>query len=309
MSDHQLVDSYLTELAGALQLPRGRRRRVLAEAADHLLCATEGRLDAGEAPDAAQRAAIDAFGPAPVVALAHERAAALDAARPLGPAVAVLLAVFAAVVAVAQGQASLASGLAGAIAVLAVQVAAVCGVLTIVRLWRHRRDTGVTGGKLRLIGRGALIAVASVGAAVVAIAVVLITGDDGAGAPLVVALVASAAATIVAGAIGTSAVRRAAVVALRADEPAPDDVWDDLAALAGRLPVAGLQRHPWRVACLTALAAGLAAALGHLVAEGPPADGAGDLVAVTAALVGLEGAAVLGCFVLLGRFLGLRRSV
>jgi hypothetical protein len=96
------------------------------------------------------------------------------------------------------------------------------------------------------------------------------------------------------------------VVARRADEPVPGDAWDDLAALAGRLPVAGLQRHPWRVAWAAALAAGLAAALGHLVAEGPPADGAGDLVAVTAVLVGLEGAAVLGCFVLLGRFLGLR---
>jgi hypothetical protein len=143
--NHRLVDAYLAELAGALQLPRGRRRRVLAEAADHLLCATERRLEAGEPQDAAQRAAIDAFGPAPVVALAHERAAALDAARPLGSAVAVLLAVFAALVAVAQGHASLASGLAGAIAVLAVQVAAVCGVLTIVRLWRHRRDAGVSG--------------------------------------------------------------------------------------------------------------------------------------------------------------------
>ena len=122
------------------------------------------------------------------------------------------------------------------------------------------------------------------------------------------ALVASAAATIAAGALAIDA-RRAAVVARRADEPAPDDAWDDLAALTGRLPVAGLQRHPWRVACAAALAAGLAAALGHLAAEGPPADGAGDLVAVTAVLVGLEGAAVLGCFVLLGRFLGLRRAV
>ncbi len=307
MTDHRLIDAYLTELDGALQLPRARRRRVLAEAADHLLCATERRVEAGEAADAAQRGAIDAFGPAPVVALAHERAAALDAARPLGPVVGVLLAVFAALVAIAQGQASVASGLAGGIAVLAVQIAAVCGVLTIVRLWRHRRDAEVAGGKLRLIGRGALVAVASIGAAIVAIAVAVATGDEPAGAPLVVALVGSAAVTIAAAAIATAAVRRAAVVARRADEPAPDDAWDDLAALAGRLPVAGLQRHPWRVAGATALAAGLAAALGHLVAEGPPADGAGDLVAVTAVLVGLEGAAVLGCFVLLGRFLGLRR--
>jgi hypothetical protein len=308
MSDHRLIDAYLTELAGALQLPRGRRRRVLAEAIDHLLCATEGRLDAGEEPDAAQRGAIDAFGPVLVVALAHERAAALDAARPLGPAIAVLLAVFAVLVAVAQGQPSLASGLAGAIAVLAVQVAAVCGVLTVVRLWRHRRDAGVPGGKLRLIGRGALIAVASIGAAVVAIAVAVVSGDEPAGAPLVVALFASAAVTIAAGAITAATTRRAAVVTRRTDEPAPDDAWDDLAALAGWLPVTGLQRHPWRVACATALAAGLAAALGHLAAEGPPADGAGDLVAVTAVLVALEGAAVLGCFVLLGRFLGLRRA-
>jgi hypothetical protein len=100
---------------------------VLAEVADHLLCATERRLEDGEPQEAAQRGAIDAFGAPPVVALAHERAAALDAARPLGPGVGVLLAVFAVLVAVAQGQASLASGLAGAIAVLAVQVAAACG--------------------------------------------------------------------------------------------------------------------------------------------------------------------------------------
>jgi hypothetical protein len=281
---------------------------VLAEVADHLLCATERRLEDGEPQEAAQRGAIDAFGAPPVVALAHERAAALDAARPLGPGVGVLLAVFAVLVAVAQGQASLASGLAGAIAVLAVQVAAACGALTIVRVWRHRHDADVAAGKLRLIGRGAVLAVASTGAAVVAIAVALVTGADSPGAPLVVLLAVCAVATIAVGAITAATMRRTAVVARRAHEPAPDDVWDDLAALARRLPVTGLRRHPWRVAGLTALAAGLAAAFGHLAAEGPPADGAGDLAAVTAVLVGLEGAVVLGCFVLLGRFLGIRRT-
>jgi hypothetical protein len=64
---------------------------------------------------------------------------------------------------------------------------------------------------------------------------------------------------------------------------------------------------PRRLGALTALAAGLVLTATHLVAEGPPTDGALVALAVAGIIVGIEGSAVLVCFAVLGRFLGLRR--
>jgi len=62
--------------------------------------------------------------------------------------------------------------------------------------------------------------------------------------------------------------------------------------------------HPWRFALLAGLVAGLALAAAH-AREGPP-DDLGQFVVVSLVFVGIEFAATLAGFVILGGFLGLR---
>ena len=67
-----------------------------------------------------------------------------------------------------------------------------------------------------------------------------------------------------------------------------------------------LRSHPWRFGVACALIAGLLAGGGHLLAEGPPTAGVAVAVLVVLVIAAIEGAAVLGCYVLFGRFLGIR---
>jgi hypothetical protein len=130
-----------------------------------------------------------------------------------------------------------------------------------------------------------------------------------------------------------AAARRTRALARYADERAGDDVLDDLRLLAltageRLLPAEAVERargaaarlaqrpaaravalrsHPWRFCVLVALSAGAALAAAHLVGEGPPTEGLLVLVAVSAIFVAIEAVAVVGCFAVLGSFLGLRR--
>ncbi|MEY2442251.1 MAG: hypothetical protein QOJ46_1677 [bacterium] len=78
-------------------------------------------------------------------------------------------------------------------------------------------------------------------------------------------------------------------------------------ALAADAPVARAQRrHPWRFGATAALLAGLLASAVHVVAEGPPTDGVAVAGLVTLVITAIEAAAVFGCYVVFGRFLGIR---
>ncbi len=68
------IDAYLAELEAAL--PRSLRRRILAEAQEHLRDSAAAHRAAGLAPHAAEEAAVEHFGPVAVVArfLAEEGA-------------------------------------------------------------------------------------------------------------------------------------------------------------------------------------------------------------------------------------------
>lgn len=68
MTEQERIDSYLDDLARALQIDRARARRVLAETEDHLREATHDICETGVEEDEAARLAIEHFGTAEVVA-------------------------------------------------------------------------------------------------------------------------------------------------------------------------------------------------------------------------------------------------
>lgn len=346
MTGLPLIDAHLAALEERLDLPRRVRSRALAEAADHLLCATEERCRAGEPPADAQRAAIRDYGPAELVARRHAEALAMHATRRLPSGLAAAVASFCALFAAAtqfpslRAGAAIADGASGAVGWLAVQVALTCGALTIARCLRHRHDAALATGKLRWIARGAAATLAAIAVALVTAGAALLLSPSaaaGRGQALVLVLLGLAgAATILAGWQTAAAFARIGAQARHADEPALDDALDDIGALSaaavravGRVPVlrcylevaktaarsplvtaagrwADLRRHPWRFGVATALLAGLAISSAHLIGEEPPANGIMIAFAVTGIIVAIEAAAVLGCFALLGGFLGIR---
>ena len=330
MAEHDVIDAYLAELNRASALPRRARRRVRAEVRDHLETAVTVGRAAGLEPRAAAERAVAVFGAPELVARRFAEELAAHGARRATLAVLVAVAGYGALFAVSTQIAAVraaspfAAGPADAIAWLAAQIAATCAALSAIRALRHRRDGAVPAAKLRYINRGAAVAVGAVLVSVAADAVAA-AGGGGSGATRTVLLVAVAAVGVaaVAGAEEVArATARTRALARLDDRPAGDDIFDDVLALAAAtetVPVAAravagarrlapaLRRRPWRLAALTALAAGLALTITHIVAEGPPADGPLVALALTAVIVGIEGTAILVCFALLGRFLGLRR--
>ena len=148
---------------------------------------------------------------------------------------------------------------AGALVVLAPQLAFVAGLLAALRTFRRRRAAVMPAEEIRLVRRQTATALVAGLVTVAALAVLSVTkGDDAislwAMAPLVVPL-------------AWAAVRFARSARLRpqADGPA-GDAYDDLG------PLARLRHRPWQFCLLTALLAGLgvfaAAALAGQPAEG-----------------------------------------
>jgi hypothetical protein len=270
-----VIEAYLRELASALRLPGRMRARVLAEARDHLLCAAEHD---------GEDAAVPAFG-APDL-LARRFAAELATARGRAATLvtgAVLVALGSCV--------AIHDGARNRVAFLSGQVAVTCLALSAIRLARHRADTAMPAGKLRLVDRGNAVALA---------------------ATIVAAVAAHVPATLLVPGTALGAAALAAAVArtrvLDHGDPG-EPILEDVVALPGlhRLAEPGrwALRHPWRLAGLVSLAAGGALAAAHGLAEGPPRDLAGG-VASCVALIAIEGGAVLASYAALGRFLRLR---
>jgi hypothetical protein len=311
------IEAYLAELDHALGVPRGLRRRIVAEARDHLECAAAaGRAD-GLEPRAAAELAVAAFGAAGVVArrFAEELAVAGARRASLAALVAVwnygLLFAVSTQVASVRAASPFASDPADAIAWFAAQIAATCAALSALRAWRHRRDAAVPAGKLRYVNRGAAVAVGAVLVSVLADAAAAVGSPAGGGTTrslLIAGLAAVGAAAAVALAEVARSARRTRALARLDDRPAGDDVFEDLAVLVppARAALAVLRAHPWRLCAFTGAAAGLALSAAHLIGEGPPPDPA-RAVAVAAIFVAAEGLAILACFGALARYLGLRR--
>ena len=301
-----MIERVLTELAVGLSEDgvSGRaRRRVLAEARDHL---EEATAAVGEDE------AVRAFGPprelaglvAAEVATMATRAAALATFGVLGVAGLVYAVLFltlplAGVPDVFGGSVPGLGVVVFAGIVFAPQVAFISGCLSLIRVVRMRRRGALATAELRLQRwrTGVAIAAGLVTFASLAVAA-LNFRHDLAVWWVVATLTASTSLMLVLGLVAVTIVRSARPRA-RGAGPA-DDVFDDLAPVLGlpalrRLELPG---HPWRLALLVAAAASAPVALGGFV-DGDPFDG---LIRAST-----EIAAVLGCFSLFGRSLGLRR--
>lgn len=230
------------------------------------------------------------------------------------------------------------TGAAGVVGWIAVQLALFCGALAVIRCHRLRGRSAGRAGALRLANRSAATAVAAIAVSLLLdiAAFVRMPAGQGEHAALVFGLVvlslASSAGTFVQIAV---AQRRLRALERHGPEPADEDALDDVRdallaiarvlagvpfirraaplaelvvgrALASGSPVARVLRdHPWRFGATVALLAGLLASGGHLAAEGPPANVALALLVVSI-IAAIEGSAVFACYVLFGRFLGLR---
>jgi hypothetical protein len=231
------------------------------------------------------------------------------------------------------------SGAAGVVGWIAVQLAVACGALTLIRCWRLRVLPAPRAGTLRLVNRSAATAVGAIGLSLVfdLAAFVRMPAGQGQHAELVFGLWSLTMAAITGAAVQVLvAHRRLRWLERYGAEAAREDALDDIretalavlrlvaaapivgaparvaervvaGALAGRSPLArALRGRPWRFGAGCAVLVGLLAGGAHLVAEGFPADGVGVALLVVLIITAIEGAAVLACYALLGRFLGIR---
>jgi hypothetical protein len=274
-------EGYLAELGGALRVRGRARRRFLRECADHL--ADAAAVHGGED-------AVRAFGPATEVAAAFDaEVAARRGARATVAAIAAVLATGGSALAVLHGAApgAVAPTAWAVVFFVAAQVAAVAAALALLQALATRRAEASGADVLLLARRNAC--------ALLAAALTLLAA--GAGLPG-----HGAAAAILAGPllvfVALGAVARSRALARRLEGAAGRPVrppLDDLAALAGRrAPALGAGRQ---LAIVTGVAVAAALLRGHA-----------EHVAVGAALrfAAVEAVAVLACFAVLGRALGLR---
>ncbi|HSP72505.1 MAG TPA: hypothetical protein VLN26_09055 [Gaiellaceae bacterium] len=252
--------SYLGELSrelGAVGIRGGLRRRILAEADDHLRSGGDAarfgapheiaeRFAAELAPSVSRRGAYTAFA-ALAVAGGVYTAAFLSIGTPSG----------------------FLDLLPAAVAIVAPQVAFVCGSLALLRALRRPGDAAVVGRRAALAVVSGLAAVASVAYLADATAISAATGAAG------LLLLAAAPRTVVA-------------ARLRAPGAVVGDLRDDL----------GLPLEPWRIARLVAVGCGVLVLVAGIAAS-DPIDGLVRAVA--------ESLACLGGFWALGRAIGLRR--
>lgn len=267
------LEAYDAELRRA-GIPRGRRRRIAAELADHLACDPEARL--GEPAELARQFANELG-----TTLARQSAfAAFLALVPLGVLVAALFglaAVYSTNVAPA----------ATVLLVVGVQLAFVGGSLALLRGWRLRNATVIPAAEGRVLRRRAGLGLAG-GALTVGVLGALVSGRypgvQWSHPALGWTTVGVGAACIVG---GTFILVRAARLRPVAEGAAGDLSYD-----------LGLPADPWRVALTVAGALTLCIALAGIV-QADPLDGLVRAVG--------DGLLCLAGFALLGIPLGLRR--
>ena len=285
-----MSERYLRELEaelGAVGIRGSRRRRILAETADHLRESGdpagfgEPRLIAARFADelathGARRTALLAFFALAPAGIGYALLLGLNRPGPdIASAKTVPLGIAAALVIVLAPQISLAAGL------LALRLA-----------WRLRAAPGAPAAGIRLLHRRAAVALTAGAATLVGVAVYAV--EYSRGLPdwwTTLAFVVTATA-IVPVAVAAAALGRTAQLRASAAGPA-GDLFDHLGPLLDRVPLP-LRGRPWRFCLLFAAAVALAAFVGGGLDEGPR-----NAVA--------EFAAVCLGFAVLGRFLGLRR--
>jgi hypothetical protein len=304
-----VIGLYLDSLSAELHVPRRERMRIVAEVRDHL----EESVAAGRS----ELEAVEAFGePRELAARFHEELASASARRAGWRTALLMVALFVGLAASTLGPAN--DFPFGVVVFIGAQLAFVAGGLGVARWLRYRH--GVPPARLADLYRANGLAVACAG--VVALAELM---DAAINLSLALA-VGSAVVLVAAAAAGLSVARsiaRARVVEA-GDAPTDDDALDDLLALRSLAPPAvgrladralelvpswrwlDLRWHPWRFCLLVAAVCGVALAAQHGVAEGG-ATVAWRPLAAGLAIASIEAAAVISCFAVFGRFLGIRR--
>jgi hypothetical protein len=284
-----MIAAYLSELDRELRLPGRARRRVLAEAADHLHEAAAACVAEGMSPAEAEWAAVAAFGPARPLARRFAEELATRAVARAGWATAVAAVAFGLFIGLtARG---------GVVAFFTVQVAFVAGLVTLIRLLRHHGDVAVPPAKLRLIQRGSALALgcASVG---------LAAGPSPAGGAVAAGVLVAAVAVVRAQPRAVAARAFGDDLLAAGSAFGDEDVVDDLRALAARYGVRFPRVRLGRPAAgVVALGCGLLAAAGHAQEFGGSITWRALLA--SAVIVTAEALMVLFGYALFARWLGI----
>lgn len=285
-----MSERYLGELAAelaAVGIRGSRRRRIVAETADHLAESGdphrfgEPRLIAARFADelattGARRAALFSF----------------FALVPAGIAYAVLLGLNRPGPDITSAKVLPLGLLAALVIALAPQISLAAGVLAVALAWRLRVAPVAPAAALRLLHRRAAVALGAGAATLAGVAVYAVEYSRGLPGWWTTLAFASTAAAIAPVAAATAALGRTARLRAQAAGPA-GDVFDDLAPLVDRIPLR-LRGRPWRFCLIFAAAVAAVALAGGGLDEGPR-NAVAEFVAVCAG------------FAVLGRFLGLRR--
>jgi HAAS domain-containing protein len=303
------IADYLERLERELRLKRAPRRRLLAEVEDHLRSSAD-ELGADLPGPEAEHRAVERFGAAATVARHFAQTVAASSARRssywLGGAF-VAYAATAFLFALTAGP-QFADFPQGAPSALALQVAAVAFVVSLVRTARWRRSPLMPEDRVRLLANGAVIGTGAVAAGLVLEVLVAVTRPAGVlpwgDLPIVVGLLAAATcATLVAAlAAAAAAFRSSLLAALPGTETSgrkalPTLVEDvgELVPPARRLVAASFS-HPAVLVGLVAVGAFAAVVASQHASPALPAFALGLF----------EAAAIVVGFLLLGRPLGLR---
>jgi hypothetical protein len=302
-----MIDDYLAELLAHLRLPERRRRRIAAEVEDHLACTAADLHADGLPAQEAEREAIRRFGSAGELARTFLEQEAARAGRSAGWAGAALAFVSGVLMLGAPGSAVFRGDFPlGVVPFVLGQVALVAGGLTLARAWLGGAHGRLRGPRLALVLRGTLVVLSCAGIGLLFGAGRGLTEarwGPGHWVPLGALAVASAATAIVQARAARRA--RATPAARPPDAEHPDSARHDL--IAPVLQALGLARHPWRAALAISAAAGVALAAAHGLTEGGlSTHHLLRQLAGGAIIAGVEAAAALLGFAVLGRYLGLR---
>ena len=318
MTDRPIA-RYLKQLEHELRLERAPRRRLLAEAADHLRGSAEDiAAEESVSAEEAERRAVERFSAAAVVARRFALAAASTSAQTTLIWVTTAFAAYAAasIAFVVAAPSWLLDFPQGAPSMLGLQVAFVALALSALRSLPYRRSLVSDETRLRLIANGMLVAAAAVAGAAGAELALALTRPAAApwgDATALIALYAVAAAAVVAGLLPAvaSAARANTLTALpsRAGDstpPASASLVEDVAAVAPPLTAAAayLVSHPARTCSLLAGVAFVAVTAAGFV--GTDFAHHASILFGALAVGTFEAAAIVIAYLALGRTLGIR---
>jgi hypothetical protein len=287
-----LIERYLDELArelGSVGIRGAQRRRILAEAEDHL-------RESGE-PERFGEPAVVAARFADELATSGARRVAwgsVVALAPAGIAYAILLSLPAPWPDITAGRSVPIALAAAAMMLLAPQISFAAGLLAVAGAWRLRSEVAAPAQAITLLRRRAGVALAAGATALLAVMVTTYEFSAWISTWRVALTFSLAGVCLLPIAAGAVALRRTGALRPQAAGDA-GDVFDDLAPVLDRLPL-DLRGRPWRLCLLFAAAVAALALLGGGVLNEGPRNAIAEFAAVCAG------------FAVLGRYLGLRPS-